>query len=54
MRAQAMPGEDPETLPTAASVAEKIVPLAGAAMVETCRYETSELLALISASLETG
>ena len=37
MRAQAMPGEDPETLPTAASVAEKIVPLAGPSIVETGR-----------------
>ncbi len=37
MRAQAMPGEDPETLPTAAAVAEKIVPLAGPSIVETGR-----------------
>ncbi len=37
MRAQAMPGEDPETLPTAASVAEKIGPLAGPAIIETGR-----------------
>ena len=37
MRAQAMPGEDPETLPTAASVAEKIVPLAGPSIIETGR-----------------
>jgi len=35
MRAQAMPGENPETLPTAASVAEKIVPLAGPSITET-------------------
>lgn len=35
MRAQAMPGEDPETLPTAAEVAERIVPLAGTAITET-------------------
>lgn len=37
MRAQAMPGEDPETLPTAASVAERIVPLAGPLVGETGR-----------------
>ena len=37
MRAQAMPGEDPETLPTAASVAERIVPLAGPSVTETGR-----------------
>jgi NAD(P)-dependent dehydrogenase (short-subunit alcohol dehydrogenase family) len=35
MRAQAMPGEDPETLPTAADIAEKIVPLAGPEITAT-------------------
>lgn len=35
MRAQAMPGEDPQTLPTAAEVAAKIVPLAGPGISET-------------------
>jgi hypothetical protein len=35
MRAQAMPGEDPETLPSAAEVAAKIVPLASPALTET-------------------
>ncbi|MFZ2098948.1 MAG: SDR family NAD(P)-dependent oxidoreductase [Oricola sp.] len=35
MRAQAMPGENPETLPTAADVASRIVPLAGAEVSET-------------------
>jgi NAD(P)-dependent dehydrogenase (short-subunit alcohol dehydrogenase family) len=35
MRAQAMPGEDPETLPSAAEVAAKIVPLANPALTET-------------------
>ncbi|GAB4349682.1 MAG: SDR family NAD(P)-dependent oxidoreductase [Oricola sp.] len=37
MRAQAMPGENPETLPTAADTAAKIVPLAGPAISETGR-----------------
>ncbi|MBO0661191.1 SDR family NAD(P)-dependent oxidoreductase [Jiella sp. MQZ9-1] len=35
MRAQAMPGEDPKTLPTAREVAAKIVPLAFADVTET-------------------
>ncbi|MCI5077234.1 SDR family NAD(P)-dependent oxidoreductase [Oricola sp.] len=35
MRAQAMPGEDPQTLPSAAEVASKIVPLAGAGITQT-------------------
>ena len=35
MRAQAMPGEKPETLPTAQSVAEKLVPLCSEEMLET-------------------
>ena len=35
MRAQAMPGEDPKTLPTAREVAAKIVPLAFPEIVET-------------------
>ena len=35
MRAQAMPGEDPKTLPTAREVAAKIVPLAFPEVVET-------------------
>ena len=35
MRAQAMPGEDPMTLPGADEVAAKIVPLAGAGITET-------------------
>lgn len=35
MRARAMPGEDPATLPTAAEVASKIVALAGPDIVET-------------------
>ena len=35
MRAQAMPGEDPETLPSAADVASGIVPLAGPGITET-------------------
>lgn len=35
MRAKAMPGEDPETLPTAEEVASKIVPLAGPRVDET-------------------
>ncbi|WP_306118691.1 MULTISPECIES: SDR family NAD(P)-dependent oxidoreductase [unclassified Roseitalea] len=35
MRAQAMPGEDPGTLPTPADVAAKIVPLAGADITRT-------------------
>lgn len=38
MRAQAMPGEDPMTLPTADRVAEKIVELCLPAMQETGRY----------------
>jgi NAD(P)-dependent dehydrogenase (short-subunit alcohol dehydrogenase family) len=35
MRAQAMPGEDPETLPHPSEVAARIVPLASAALSET-------------------
>jgi NAD(P)-dependent dehydrogenase (short-subunit alcohol dehydrogenase family) len=35
MRAQAMPGEDPDTLPNPAEVAAKILPLAGPALTET-------------------
>lgn len=35
MRAQAMPGEDPETLPTPAEVAAKIVPLASPSLTQT-------------------
>jgi NAD(P)-dependent dehydrogenase (short-subunit alcohol dehydrogenase family) len=35
MRAQAMPGEDPETLPHPAEVAAKILPLASPALAET-------------------
>lgn len=35
MRAQAMPGEDPQTLPHASEVAARIVPLAGTALAET-------------------
>jgi NAD(P)-dependent dehydrogenase (short-subunit alcohol dehydrogenase family) len=35
MRAQAMPGENPESLPAAADVAAKIVPLAGPDITET-------------------
>ncbi|WP_421852114.1 SDR family NAD(P)-dependent oxidoreductase [Oricola sp.] len=35
MRAKAMPGEDPEALPTASQVAAKIVPLAGPDISET-------------------
>ena len=35
MRAQAMPGENPETLPHPSEVAEKIVPLASPALKET-------------------
>jgi NAD(P)-dependent dehydrogenase (short-subunit alcohol dehydrogenase family) len=35
MRAQAMPGEDPETLPHPSDVAKKIVPLASPALTET-------------------
>ena len=35
MRAQAMPGEDPDTLPHPAEVAAKILPLAGPAVSET-------------------
>lgn len=38
MRAQAMPGEDPETLPTAAEIASKIVPLAGPGITETGKF----------------
>ncbi len=38
MRAQAMPGEDPETLPTAAEIASKIVPLAGSGITETGKF----------------
>ncbi|SKA28576.1 SDR family NAD(P)-dependent oxidoreductase [Consotaella salsifontis] len=37
MRAQAMPGEDPKTLPTAKEVAEKILPLALPDLTETGR-----------------
>lgn len=37
MRAQAVPGEDPETLPSAAEVASRIVPLAGPGIAETGR-----------------
>jgi hypothetical protein len=35
MRAQAMPGEDPETLPHPSEVAARIVPLASPALSET-------------------
>lgn len=35
MRAQAMPGENPDTLPTPAQTAAKIVPLAGADVTQT-------------------
>lgn len=35
MRAQAMPGEDPNTLPHPSDVAEKILPLASPALTET-------------------
>jgi hypothetical protein len=35
MRAQAMPGEDPETLPHPAEVAASILPLADPALTET-------------------
>ena len=35
MRAQAMPGENPDTLPHPSEVAEKLVPLCGAACSET-------------------
>ncbi|MDZ5696274.1 SDR family NAD(P)-dependent oxidoreductase [Chelativorans sp. M5D2P16] len=35
MRAQAMPGEDPQTLPHPSEVAEKIMPLASPALTET-------------------
>ena len=35
MRAQAMPGEDPETLPPPSEVAAKILPLASPALTET-------------------
>ncbi|MEF2071001.1 SDR family NAD(P)-dependent oxidoreductase [Consotaella aegiceratis] len=38
MRAQAMPGEDPKTLPTAREVAEKILPLALPDLTETGMY----------------
>jgi NAD(P)-dependent dehydrogenase (short-subunit alcohol dehydrogenase family) len=38
MRAQAMPGEDPETLPAAEDVAAKIVPLAGQGITETGKF----------------
>lgn len=37
MRAQAMPGEDPATLPSAAEIAARIVPLAFPEMTETGR-----------------
>ncbi len=35
MRAQAMPGEDPETLPHPSEVAARIVPLASPGLTET-------------------
>ena len=35
MRAQAMPGEDPETLPTASEVASRMLPLVGSDLKET-------------------
>jgi hypothetical protein len=35
MRAQAMPGEDPETLPHASEVAARILPLTSPALTET-------------------
>jgi hypothetical protein len=35
MRAQAMPGEDPESLPHPSEVAAKILPLASPALAET-------------------
>jgi NAD(P)-dependent dehydrogenase (short-subunit alcohol dehydrogenase family) len=35
MRAQAMPGEDPQSLPHPSDVAEKILPLASPALTET-------------------
>src|SRR5690606_6063680 len=35
MRAQAMPGEDPQTLPHPAEIAARIVPLASPALTET-------------------
>jgi hypothetical protein len=35
MRAQAVPGENPETLPHAAEIAAKVVPLASPALTET-------------------
>jgi NAD(P)-dependent dehydrogenase (short-subunit alcohol dehydrogenase family) len=38
MRAQAMPGEDPETLPHPSEVAARIVPLASPSLTETGMY----------------
>jgi hypothetical protein len=35
MRAQAMPGEDPDTLPSPSEVAARILPLASPALTET-------------------
>jgi NAD(P)-dependent dehydrogenase (short-subunit alcohol dehydrogenase family) len=35
MRAQAVPGENPDTLPTPAEIAAKILPLASPALKET-------------------
>ena len=37
MRAQAMPGETPETVPHPSEVAEKILPLCDPALAETGR-----------------
>jgi hypothetical protein len=37
MRAQAMPGEDPATLPHPSEVAEKLLPLCSPQMTETGR-----------------
>jgi NAD(P)-dependent dehydrogenase (short-subunit alcohol dehydrogenase family) len=43
MRAQAFPGENPETLPTPAEIAAKIIPLASSSLTETgLRYEARQ------------
>ena len=43
LRAQAMPGEDPQTLPHPSGIAKKIVPLASPALTETgLIFEASE------------
>jgi hypothetical protein len=43
MRAQAMPGEDPDTLPNPSEVAAKILSLASPALTETSKlFEVRE------------